>query len=194
MAIATLANFKVFARVETASVDDTFLQYALDAAESAVRSMTGRYLAVAGSATARSFVPSGVSALRIDDCTSVTSIVDDGTTLVDGTDYQLEPVNGVNSGGESVPYTTARRLGGVWATSTDGEATVVVTAAWGWSAIPSWAVSAVLILARDIVQARDQVGGVAGFGEFGAVRVRENPMVAAILAPHKRGDRAWGIA
>lgn len=193
MAITTLANFKTFARVETASVDDVFLQAALDAAETTVRSTTGRYLAVAGSATARSYVPNGSAILRFDDCTSVTSIVDDGTTLVAGTDYQLEPVNALNIAGETVPYTQARRLGGVWSSSTEGKATIVVTAPWGWAAIPSWAVSATLILARDIVQARDQVGGVAGFGEFGAVRVRENPMVAAILAPHRRVE-SWGIA
>ena len=193
MPISTLANFKTFARVETASVDDAFLSAALDAAETTVRSTTGRYLAVAGSATARSFVPDGSAVLRFQDCTSVTSIVDDGTALVAGTDYQLEPINGLNTAGETVPYTQARRLGGTWSNTVEGKATVVVTAAWGWAAIPSWAVQATLILARDIVQARDQIGGVAGFDGFGAVRVRENPMVAAILAPHRRVE-SWGIA
>ena len=193
MPISTLANFKTFARVETASVDDAYLQAALDAAETTVRSTTGRYLVVAGSATPRSFVPDGSCVLRFQDCTSVTSIVDDGTTLAAGTDYQLEPINGLNVAGEAVPYTRALRLNGTWSNTVEGKATVVVTAAWGWAAIPSWAVSATLILARDIVQARDQVGGIAGFGEFGAVRVRENPMVAAILAPHRRVE-SWGIA
>lgn len=180
MPISTLANFKTFARVETPSVDDVFLQAALDAAESTVRSLTGRYLVVAGAATARTFVPDESAILRFQDCTSVTSIVDNGTTLVANTDYQLEPINGLNVAGETVPFTQARRLNGTWSSTVAGKASIAVTAAWGWAAIPGWAVQATLLHARDIAMSRDLDKIIT-------------PMVAAILAPHRRVE-SWGIA
>lgn len=90
---------------------------------------------VAGaSATARLYVPNGTDVLRIHDCTEVTSISVSGTTLSAST-YQLEPV-GVALDGEARPYEQVRLLLDYWRVTVHGEATVTVTAKWGWSATP----------------------------------------------------------
>jgi hypothetical protein len=42
------------------------------------------------------------------------------------------------------------------------------------------------MLAEETFKLKDAPFGVAGFGDFGVVRVRENPAVARLLAPYKR--------
>jgi hypothetical protein len=74
----------------------------------------------------------------------------------------------------------------------NGKASVSVTATWGWATTPAPAIEAVKILAKDILHQRDNRSGVAGFGEFGAVRVRQNPYVAMLLDPLRRAQQ-FGI-
>lgn len=191
MAIVTLSTFKDYARNELGTADDTAIQAALDAAHYSVYDYCGRSFEVAGAASARSFVPLSWDVLVINDCTSITSVVNDGSTVVSG-DYQAEPVGGRSVATATVPFTRLRLLTGRWAVD-DGRASVTVTAAWGWAAAPAPAVEAVKIMAKDVLQQRDTRNGVAGFGDFGSIRVRQNPYVAMLLDPLRRGD-AWGIA
>lgn len=193
MAIVTLAQFRAYTRNTLAPVDDTLTQIALDGAEFSVLDYVQRNVAVAGAASARLYVPTEADYLWIHDCTSVTSISDNGTALVVGTDYQLEPLNNLDATGATVPFNRVRRLSGCWSSVIDGKATISVTATWGWSAIPAWATQAVLVLGIEILHARNQPGGVASFNDFGAVRVRQHPVVARLLDPH-RSVLAWGIA
>lgn len=193
MPIVTPAQFRAYTRDTLAPTDDALTQIALDGAESSVLDYLQRNVHTALTASERSYVPTGGEYLWIHDCTTVTSITDDGTALVAGTDYQLEPVNNFDATGATIPYDRVRRLGGCWDSVVDGKATISVTATWGWAAVPSWATQAVLIMARDIIDARNQSAGVAGFGEFGAVRARTHPIVSKLLDPH-RSVKAWGIA
>lgn len=192
MPIATIGDLKGYTRNGLAAADDATLQLALDTADFSVRHHVKRGINVATTSTARSYVPNDTAILRFADCTAVATIVDNGVTLAAGVDYQLEPVNAINDVGDTVPYEQARRLNSCWYSTVQGKATVVVTASWGWVSIPAWAKEATLILAADIFATRDQPGGVAGFGEYGAVRVREHPVVSKILAPHRRVE-TWGI-
>lgn len=182
--IVLLPEFTDYARDQVGAVDEGFKQAALDAAESMIQEHCNRAFFVASSSSARSYTPNGWSeVLRIHDCTQITSVVDDGNTI---TSYQPEPLNGLSWSGEARPYEQLRRTSeGVW-TWDDGTATVVVTAKWGWAAIPSAVVEAVKITAKDILQQRNNNSGVAGFGDFGAVRVRLNPFVLQLLAPYRR--------
>jgi hypothetical protein len=185
VAICTLSTFKDYARNELGTADDTAIQAALDAAHSSAYQYVGRSLEVAGASSARTFVPIAYDLLRIDDCATITSVVNNGTTLTTA-DYQAEPVGNRNFSGAYQPIEQLRMInGGAWYIDS-GKATVTVTAAWGWSAAPAAGVEAVKILAKDILMQRDTRNGVAGFGEFGSVRVRMNPYVAMLLDPLRR--------
>jgi hypothetical protein len=191
MPIVTLPTFKDYARNELGTADDVAIQAALDAAHYAAYEYCGRSFELAGAPSARSFVPVTWNVLTINDCTSITSVSNDGVT-VPASDYQAEPVGNRSSSTAVVPFTRLRLLTGLWAID-DGRASVTVTAAWGWAAAPAPAVEAVKVLAKDILQQRDTRNGVAAFGEFGSIRVRQNPYVALLLDPLRRAE-SWGIA
>jgi hypothetical protein len=179
-----LADFKSWVRNELGTAEDSILQAGLDAAVVAVNEHCGRSFTVAGAASARSFVPESYRLVIIDDCTSVTSVVENGAAVA-ASGYQLEPLNGRRPSGLAVPYDQIRRIYGDWYidASDEGRATLVVTAAWGWAATPAPVIEATKILAKDILMQRDTRNGVAAFGEFGSLRVRLNPYVEELLKP-----------
>lgn len=190
MPIVTLSTFKDYARNELGTADDAAVQSALDAAHYSAYDYLGRSLEPAGAASARSFVPLSADVLDIDDCTTITSVVNNGITVA-ASDYQAEPIGNRSGSMATVPFTHLRILTGDWY-MWNNRASVTVTATWGWASAPAAAVEAVKILAKDILHQRDNRSGVAGFGEFGSVRVRQNPYVAMLLDPLRRGD-SWGI-
>ena len=164
---------------------------ALLAAERAVSEYCSRSFAVAGaSATAKLYAPSGTQILRIHDCTEVTSVAVSGSTL-SATTYQLEPY-ATSWTGLTVPYEQVRRLLDYWWVDSPGEATITVTAKWGWSAVPSEVVEATKIIGKDILAQRHTVGNIAAVGDFGG-SVRLNTYVRQLLAPLRRSE-AFGIA
>ena len=61
-----------------------------------------------------------------------------------------------------------------------------VTARWGWPAIPAPVKQAAFLVSAEQWKLKDAPFGVAGFGEFGAIRVRLNPMVTTLLGPYRR--------
>ena len=184
MSYVLLADFKSWVRNELGTAEDSILQAGLDAAVVAVNEHCGRSFTVAGAASARSFVPESYRLVIIDDCTSVTSVVENGAAVA-ASGYQLEPLNGRRPSGLAVPYDQIRRIYGDWYidASDEGRATLVVTAAWGWAATPAPVIEATKILAKDILMQRDTRNGVAAFGEFGSLRVRLNPYVEELLKP-----------
>jgi hypothetical protein len=67
-----------------------------------------------------------------------------------------------------------------------GAAAVQVTAQWGWTAVPSGVKQATELAAAEIFRLKDAPFGVAGFGEAGLIRIRENPKLAMLLGPYRR--------
>jgi len=190
MAIVTISTFKDYARNELGTADDTAIQAALDAAHYSAYDYAGRSFEAAGVASARLFVPVSWNICNIDDCTSITSVTNNSTSVAAST-YQAEPVENRSGSTATVPFTRLRMLTGAWYVW-NGKASVSVTATWGWATTPAPAIEAVKILAKDILHQRDNRSGVAGFGEFGAVRVRQNPYVAMLLDPLRRAQQ-FGI-
>lgn len=177
--------FKLYVRNELGDLDTAILTGALLAAESAVNNDCHRVFTVADdTATERRYVGSGRLTLAIHDCAEIDSVDDNGTGLVDGTDFQAEPLNNLDDAGDYRPFDLLRRST-IWYADVSGFATVTVTARWGWAEIPSPVTEAIKILAKDIAANRDVRLGVAGFGEFGAVRVRQNLMVATLIEPYR---------
>lgn len=171
----TTAVFKTYLRSEL-TLEDTAYEAAINAAELWLDNKCQRRFEVASATTARVFTPLSTSVLPIHDCTAVTSVVDNGTTMVAGTDYQLEPLNGLTNAGDATPYYKLRRLNGYWF-SWNNKATTTVTATWGWAAIPLSIVEACKIVAKDFFEQRDVSHGVIGVSDAGGIGTRENRLV-----------------
>jgi hypothetical protein len=106
-----------------------------------------------------------------------------------GTDFICEPVNQSVAGIEGWPFTALRSLVQLWPQKLMDfyEDTVKVTGTWGWPAVPSVVKHATTILAVEMFkQPSDAPFGVAGFDQYGSVRMRDNPLVLAMLQPYKK--------
>jgi hypothetical protein len=176
----TVADLKAYCRTEIPTVDDSFYDAAIQAAEAWLDQRCGRQFIVATTATARSYdAPYCSSQLVIHDCTAVTSIVDFGSTL-SANQYKLYPLSQVSLTGETVPYTSVMRLGAgyeidwlMWGQP----AQIVVTASWGWVAIPAMIKEACKIKAKEYLMQRDVNFGLVAVSDVGGVGSRENPVV-----------------
>lgn len=191
--VLTVEQVARYVGSELAGADADLLSAALLAAEKAINHHCQRRFFVGAASSARLYVPSrSDGVLRIHDCSAVASVSNDGTAVT-STDYQLEPLNALSWSGDARPYEQIRLLSGSWARTTTGEATVSVTATWGWPAIPAEVTEATKIMVKDLVAARDTRFGIAGFTDFAGVRVRENTQVAELLRDLRRVE-SWGIA
>jgi hypothetical protein len=79
---------------------------------------------------------------------------------------------------------------GALAWITGSRATAVGT--WGWPAVPEDIKMAAIIGAAELWKLKDAPFGVAGFGEYGAVRIRKNPKVIELCWPYVTGARVLG--
>lgn len=194
MSVVSLNAFKLYLGSET-HADDSVIQAALDAADVAIAEDLGRAITLVASdatPTTRHYVPSGTNVLRIHDCIAVTAVTTSGT-VVSASAYQLEPVDALSWSGQARPYEQIRLLRSCWnLTGQHGEATVAVTGRFGWLAYPATLIDAAKILAKDIVSQREIRSGVADFGQYGAVRVRDNAYVARLVGTLRRAE-SWGI-
>jgi hypothetical protein len=187
----TYADFDLYTRSET-TVDASLKHAALDAATVAVDNALARKMIVATGATARVYCPDCNSQnLWLHDFTTLTSIVENGTTLTNNTDFVLRPLNGLSDAEESVPYNQAVRYGTTW--YTDGpKATITVTAAWGWAAIPPQVIEMTKLVGKAMLESRNFSLGVVALTETGAFGARETKVVRDTIDAY-RSYRSLGI-
>jgi hypothetical protein len=185
----------------TDTADDFRLGLAAAGASRAIDEITGRYF-WRGTDT-RTYIPESISRQSLDDLVSVTSLkVDrdgDGVfeeTWTQGTDYALEVAPAKYNPaakGEQWPYTAAVVITGgrlfpyVWMWSHLDR--IQVTGVFGWPAVPLNIKNAALVVGAQIFRSKDAVFGVAGFGEFGVVRIQSNPQVMWLLHRYINGQR-----
>ena len=189
MAYVTLSEFKAFIGNQQGTSDDTDLQSDLDAGERTVNEYCQRIFDVAGAASARTYAASATEILRIHDCTTVTLVTTDGTTVA-ATEYQTEPLNLLSWSGATRPIEQIRRLLSIWPVSTGG-ATISVTATWGWSAVPADVKQATRLIAKELLAERND--GSEQPNSAQAAQARLNPYVRQLLNPLRRVE-AFGIA
>lgn len=196
---ATLQQLKAYLQIGD-TVDDVELEDALAAASRGIEQYTSRQFNDATSVSPRLFVPDSRDLVPVDDFHATDGLVvevdaagDGSFAAWDASAYQLEPLNGTVGGQSGWPYNRIRSLDAEWPclrrrSWQDGRrrATVRVTARWGWAVVPDPVRQACLILASELFKLRSAPFGVAGFGEYGVVRVRENPKVCALLRPYER--------
>jgi hypothetical protein len=163
------------------------------------------------SSTARTFVPYDLYHVRLgefNDLVSVTSLATDfagdGTfeTSWASTDYQLLPLNPA-AAAEPRPYTMVKAVGSLLFPYPNYRYNynfsiparfdrVQITGVWGWPEVPWGIRMAAMILAEETLKLKEAPFGVAGFGEFGSVRIRQNPKVKVFAGPyakHPEDDR-----
>jgi hypothetical protein len=177
----------------TITADEVEVEANAIAASDAINAHCQRTFVVPTAATARPFVPSGSSLLKVHDIADT----DDLVITIDGavtTDYQLEIAPGVpgpySVSGSIRPYAYVRLLSGSWG-CTD-EATVNIAARWGWPETPAAVPLACRILVKDFLAARDVSFGVFQVGDFSRA-IHENSAVQLLLAPLCRVE-VWGVA
>lgn len=187
MSVVTLENFKIYIRDEAKGINDPTLQSYLDAAEEAFGNATSRYYNLvtgATTATARSYAAEGCTdILRIHDCTEITAVVENGTTLATSA-YQAEPV-GVTWSGRTVPFEQIRKLRSYWYVDA-GRAAITVTAKWGWASIPAQVTEAIKIIGKDLCSNQDVRFGIVSVTDAAAFSARTNPIVRVAINDQQR--------
>lgn len=189
----TSAALKTYLNI-TNEGDDSLLAAAALSASRQIEQHCGRQFNQTTTASARVFTPSSLYAVEVDDFHTTTDLVvktdtaDDGAfaTTITSTDYELWPRNGIESGLSGFPYRQVRLVESyTFPTCNRRAASVQITAQWGWTAVPDPVKQSCYILAAQLFGLKNATLGVAGFNEFGVVRVRDIPQVAALLAPYR---------
>lgn len=189
---ATASELKARFRIED-SIDDDRIDEALASVSREIEDWCERQFNKVTVASARVYHQLTNTLVSVDDFHTSTDLAvatdedDDGVfeTTWSSSEFQLEPLNGIVSGVPGWPYRTIRAVESRWFPTCVRRAPIQVTAQWGWAAVPAPVKEACLILAAETFKLGDAPFGVAGFGEFGAVRVRQNPMAQAKLAPYR---------
>jgi hypothetical protein len=185
MAYASVDDLREYLGYQNTNADDPLLGDALLAAEEAVNDYTGRTFGAVASSTARIF-DGGTSRVLIDDAATLSAVeysADRQTwTTLATTDWWAEPAN-------STPKTVVQAI-------TPLARYVRVTGTWGHAAtVPAQVKRATLMIAARLHKRRESVEGVAGFGDFGVVRIsRTDADVATLLDGLRRADVVMGIA
>jgi hypothetical protein len=189
---ATKAELMQRLGMETAD-DDPMLEAALSAASRGVELCCDRQFNKTTTATTRTFRAFSYTHIETDDFHTTTGLViaTDGSgdgvyeTTWELADYELEPLNGIVAGQTGWPYWQINAILSRGFPIGD-RARVQVTAQWGWAAVPARVKEATLVAAEELYRLKDAPFGVTGFAEYGAVRVKANPFVAALLSPYRR--------
>jgi hypothetical protein len=192
----TLEQVKAALRI-TDSVDNTLLEGAVESASRLIDGYAMRNFYQSGTVT-RYFSADSSLYVQIDDLAGTAITVEsdnsaDGTWIIwAATDYQLEPLNGTLDG-IGWAYDRIRAVGDyVFPTGNAfydaGEALVRITGVYGWPSVPKAIEVATIIQATRIFKRYDSPLGVAGFGDFGAVRVSRflDPDVEQLVHPYRK--------
>lgn len=191
---ATLTELKARLKI-TDTDDDTVLTQSLDVSSRTIEKFCRRQFNDSGSATARQYRPLSRRLVFVDDFSTTSGLVvkidddDDGTfeTIIPSDQYDPEPLGGIRNGVTGWPFWKIRMID--TETFPPGRRrTVEVTAQWGWTSVPDPVKEACLIGAEELFKLRDAPFGIAGFDQFGAVRVRGNPQFMTLLMPFRRNS------
>jgi hypothetical protein len=186
-------------------LDQALLERAINATSRAIDRYCGRRFWLDGTASARVYRPADPYTLLVHDIATTDGLIIKTDTTGDGsyattwasTDYQLEPLDADADGGAYAwwqitaigNYTfPMRRVAGL--AERPLRPTVQVTVPWGWSEIPDDVNQGSLIKAASLFRRKDAPFGVAGFSEFGPVRItRQDPDVINLISPFMRATK-----
>ena len=189
----TLANLKTYLKIDD-SVDDVILEKIIESASRSIDRIANRRFYLDGTASARTYRPTGNLRVQTDDFGTTTGLVVKTDPNATGTyettftlnqEYIVEPTNALALGR---PCTTITIVGPTaFSLPVNYWPQVEVTAKWGWPTVPDDIVEATYILSADLYKRRDSIGGVLGLSELGAIRM--SPLgrdIAAICRAYRR--------
>lgn len=196
---ATLAELREHMGDTNTVLTAAVAERAIEAASRAIDRYTGRWFWQSAGTSTRTYRPDDPYTAWVDDISTTTGLViatdtnGDGTwaTTWDSGDYQLEPLNAnVGHGSDTVdPYAWWRieAIDDKAFPQSDGAVTLQVTARFGWSGIPDDVAEACLLKAARLYKRRDSANGVAGFNDFGVVRISSrDPDIQELLGPYRK--------
>lgn len=189
----TSAELKAYIGLTLTSTDDQ-IAAAITAASREVDGHCRRRFYADASTSARLFHRTENHTVRIDDAIvgSISAVeLDTGvdrswSKTLTAAEWIAYPLNGIGDSGEAWPVTKLRTAGQliIPQDTTSEMPTVRVTARWGWPSVPQPVKQAALILAAETYKLREAPFGVAGFDQYGAVRIKSLPQVERMLAPY----------
>ncbi len=185
---------------DTGTVMDTeIMERAIEAASRHIDRLCGRRFYQEAATSVRVYRPEDRYVVWVDDISTTTGLVVKtdttsdftwGTTWTIDTDFMLEPLNAsVVGSGTTVQPHAWWRLVAIGTSYTfpvhELRPTLQVTARFGWSAVPDDVQEACILLAAALVHRKSSPNGVAGFSEFGPMRIsRSDPDVERLLYPY----------
>lgn len=186
----TLAEVKAALRLSD-NADDGLIEKAIEGASRRIDGVTGRWFYKTAQTAVKQY-PVDSYNVSVSDMATTTITVktdDDGdgtfeNTWVQGTDYQLEPLD---AGLNGRPYRRIVAIGGKTfpLQYNPDPALVEVTAQWGWNAVPDDVREAAILLSIRGFARYNAALGVVGFADM-AIQVRAvDPDVRDLLAPYR---------
>lgn len=195
----TLAELRTQLGDTGSALSTELLERAINATSRAIDRHVGypaRRFWLDSSATAREYYPDLTDLVWVDDIGSTTGLVVETDTSGDGTwatswtigtDFLLEPRNVDASASTAYAWWRVKAIGTKTFPVSSIRPTLRVTAKFGWSEVPVDVTEACLLKATSLFERRKAPFGVAGFGEFGVVRItRRDPDVVDLLQPYSR--------
>lgn len=188
---ASVEELKKTLNLSSTTYADQDIKLALLAASEGINNHCERLFTL-GSSQTRKYYPVSTDYVRIHDATTVTAVVVNGTTLVQDTDYYLDPVRITFTG---PPYDVLRAIPGALLPGygpfgmSAAWGPVSVTGTYGWPAVPASIKQAAIVLAgRFLQRGRSAPFAILTFGDGGeAARLtRSDPDVATMLEPYVR--------
>lgn len=185
----TVAQLRTHFGDEGSNLTTELLERAIGATSRAIDKHCGRRFWADASVQSKVFRVDDPYEAEVDDISTTTGLVIATDTTADGsyattwasTDYQLEPLNADTDEAAHAWWRIVavdRYTFPVHARRT----TLRVTARFGWSEIPPAVEEACILRAANLFKRKEATFGVAGFGEFGVVRIgRADPDVVALL-------------
>lgn len=175
------------------NTEDAAISAAVSTSSRNIEKYCRRQFNSAGSASTRKFYPISSTVCLVDDFHTTTGFElttdtdGDGVyeTIWDEDAYILEPLDGIRDGVPGWPYWKIRAVD-FNQFYNSRRPNVQLTANWGWASVPVSIKEATLALAEEVFKMKDSPYGIAGFGEFGFVRVRENPKIVSMLKDYRR--------
>lgn len=173
-------------------LDEDLLSRAINATSRAINRHCGRRFWQDAVAQAKVYRPRDTDVVWVDDISTTTGLIvatdedGDGTyeTTWASTDYQLEPLN-ASTESEAYAWWRISAIDRYTFPVHSLRTTLQVTARFGWSAVPDDVNEACILRAAAIFKRKEAVFGVAGFGQFGEVRItRRDPDVMELLHPY----------
>lgn len=187
---ATLEELKDYLSLDDA-IDDLKLSDALVTASREIEKFCGRQFNKADVASTRVYKTKRRHLALVDDFYSTDGLEirtgSDGTfpTLWTSSDYQLEPLNGIVDGELGWPFYNIRAVGNQCFHTYCRGASLQVTALWGWSEVPAAVKQSCLVMASEVFKIKDAPFGVAGYSDYGPIRVKNSPIAMRMLAPYQ---------